>query len=83
MSTQLIFVYLVLFLRHYTLVRIVVKAEDVEKAGVPGGPDQENGEEHSEKRASEPSNDNDDTKTVDFALEGHGVDIKQLESHDA
>lgn len=80
------FAYLVLFMRHYTLKRIVVKAEDVEKAGVPGEPDQGNGEEHSEERASEPSNDNDDIKTVDVdekrTLEGHDVDIKQLESHD-
>jgi hypothetical protein len=59
------FVYLVLYMRHYTLKRIVVLAEDVEKAGVPGEPDQGNGE-HSEERASEPSNDNgdDDIKTM-------------------
>ena len=83
--TQLMFAYLVLFMRHYTLKRIVVKAEDVEKAGVPGEPDQGNGELE-EERASEPSNDNDDIKTVDVdekrTLEGHDVDIKQLESHD-
>jgi hypothetical protein len=62
--TRLMFVYLVLFMRHYTLKRIVVKAEDIEKAGVPGEPVQGNGEEHSEERASEPSNDNDDIKAV-------------------
>jgi len=56
---------MVLYMRHYTLKRIVVLAEDVEKAGVPGEPDQGNGE-HSEERASEPSNDNgdDDIKTM-------------------
>jgi hypothetical protein len=80
------FVYLVLFMRHYTLVRTVVKAEDVEKAGVPREPVRGNGEDHSEERASEPSNDNDDTKTINDerrTLEGHDVDIKQLESLDA
>ena len=89
MSLQLMFVYLVLFMRHYTLKRIVIKAEDVEKAGVSGEPDQGNGEEHSEERTNEPSNDNgdeDDIKTVDVdekrTLEGHDVDTKQLESHD-
>jgi hypothetical protein len=80
--TRLMFVYLVLFMRHYTLKRIVIKAEDVEKAGVPGEPVQGNGEE----QASEPSNDNDDIKTVDVddkrTLEGHDVDIKKLDSHD-
>ena len=66
-------------MRHYTLVRTVVKAEDVEKASVssPEKPDQGDGKEHhSEERASEPSNDN-DMKTVDvdekrtLASEGH------------
>ena len=70
--------YLVLFLRHYTLKSIVVKAEDVEKAGVSVERDQGNGE-HFEERTNEPSNDNgddDDIKTVD-------VDEKRtLESHD-
>lgn len=82
--TQLMF-YLVLFLRHYTLKLIVIKAEDVEKAGVPVEPGQGNGEE----QTNEPSNDNgddDDIKTVDVdekrTLEGHEVDIKKLESHD-
>jgi hypothetical protein len=86
---QLMFVYLVLFMRHYTLKRTVVKAEDVEKTGVAGEPDQGNGEEHSEERTNEPSNDNgedDDIKTVDVdekrTLGGHDVDIKRLESHD-
>ena len=80
------FVYLVLFMRHYTLKRTVVKAEDVEYAGV--SLEQRIGEEHSEERTNEPSND-DDIKTVDAAsdekrtLEGHEVDIKRLESHDA
>ena len=85
--TQLMFVYLVVFLRHYTLKRTVILAADVEKAGVPGEPDQGKGVEHSEERASEPSNDNgddDDVKTVDVdekrTLEGHDG-IKQLESH--
>ena len=78
------FVYLVLFMRHYTLTTTVVKAEDVEKAGVPVEPDQGNGE-----RTNEPSNDNgedDDIKTADVdekrTLEGHEDDIKRLESHD-
>ena len=63
-------------MRHYTLVRTVVKAEDVEKASVPGKPDQGDGKEHFEERASEPSNDDDDMKTVD-------VDEKQTpEVHD-
>lgn len=73
------FVYLVLFMRHYTLTTTVVKAEDVEKAGVPVEPGQGNGEEHSEERTNEASNNNgddDDIKTVD-------VDEKRtLESHD-
>ena len=84
------FFYLVLFMRHYTLTTTVVKAEDVEKAGVPVEPDQRNGEERSEERTNEPSNDNgddDDIKTVDVdekrTLEGHEDDIKRLESHDA
>ena len=55
--TQLMFVYLVLFMRHYTLKRTVVKAEDVEKSREP---DQGNGEEHSEERANEPSKNNGD-----------------------
>ena len=84
--TQLI-LYLVLFMRHYTLKTTVVKAEDVEKAGVPVlERDHGNGEE---ERTNEPSNDNgddDDIKTVDAdekrTLEGHDVDIKRLESHD-
>lgn len=87
--TQLMFVYLVLFMRHYTLKSIVIKAEDVEKAGVSGESYQGNGEEHSEEQANEPSNDNGDEydiKTVDVdekrTLEGHDVDIKRLESHD-
>ena len=78
------FVYLVLFMRHYTLTTTVVKAEDVEKTGVPVEPDQGNGE-----RTNEPSNDNgddDDIKTADVdekrTLEGHEDDIKRLESHD-
>ena len=83
------FVCLVLFLRHYTLKRTVIRAEDVEKAGVPAEPDQAIEKEHSEERASEPSNDNgeddDDIKTVDVdekrTLEGHDVDMKQLENH--
>ena len=86
--TQLMFVCLVIFLRHYTLKRTVILAEDVEKAGVPAEPDQGNEKEHPEERASEPSNDNgedDDIKTVDVdekrTLEGHDFDIKQLESH--
>jgi len=75
---------MVMFMRHYTLKRNVIRAEDVEKAGVPREPNQ--GNEHSEDRASEPSNDNgddDDIKTVDVdenrTLEN---DMKQIESHD-
>ena len=72
------FIYLALFMRHYTLKRTVVKAEDVEKAGVHVEPDKGNREEHSEERTNEPSNangDDDDMKTVDVGekrtLEGH------------
>jgi len=56
---------MVLFMRHYTLKRTVIKAEDVEKAAVSGEPDQGNRQEHSEERTNEPSSDNDDIKTVD------------------
>lgn len=46
-------------MRHYTLKRIVVRAEDAEK-GTSGKPEQGNGEGHSEERASEPMNDHGD-----------------------
>jgi EmrB/QacA subfamily drug resistance transporter len=55
---------MVLFLRHYTLKETIIKAEDVENAGVSGEPDQGNVQEHSEERTNEPSNDNDDIKTI-------------------
>ena len=78
------FVYLVLFMRHYTLKRTVIKAEDVEKADVSGEADQGN-----EERTNEPSKDNgddDEIKTADVdekrTLEGHDVDVKQLENND-
>ena len=82
------FPYLVMFLRHYSLKRVVVRAEDVEKAttGIPGEHEQGNREEHPEERASEPTNDNgdDDAKTttaVDVdeqrSLEGHDVTVTQ------
>lgn len=89
---QLMFVchHLVLFLRHYTLKRTVMLAEDVEKAVVLEESDQGSGKEYSssEDLASEPSNDNgndDDVKVVDVdekrSLEGRDAGIKQLESN--
>jgi hypothetical protein len=76
------YAYLALFMRHYTLKRTVVKAEDVENAGVLVELDQRNGE-HSDERTNKLSNDNgddDDIKTV--GLEGHEVVIMRLESHE-
>jgi hypothetical protein len=82
--TQLMFVSLALFLQHYTLKSTVVKAEDVENAGVLEL-DQINGEEDSEERTNKPSNDNgddDDIKIVGVdkkrTLEGHEVVIMRL-----
>jgi len=73
-----------LFLQHYTLKSTVVKAEDVENAGVLEL-DQINGEEDSEERTNKPSNDNgddDDIKIVGVdkkrTLEGHEVVIMRL-----
>ena len=94
-DTQLTFVYLVLFLRHYSLKRrtIIVAARDLEKANFPRELDQGMEEKYSEKQASETSNDNgddDDKKIVEVdekqldsleVLESHGVVIKQFEIH--
>ncbi|KAF8798178.1 MFS general substrate transporter [Phlegmacium glaucopus] len=69
---------MVLFMRHYTLQRTIVRAGDVEKdaAGVPGEPEQVNGEEHPEEKASEPT---DDTKIDDVdekrSVEGDDVTV--------
>ena len=73
--TQLMFVYLALFLRHYTLKRTVVKAEDVEKAGLPVKLDQGNGDELFEEGTNEPSNNKGDNvlETVDVEKKGHEV----------
>ena len=74
------FVYLVLFMRHYTLKRNVVKAEDLEKTGVSVAQGNASGEEqHFEERTNVPSNDNGDADEK-RTLEGHEVDIKLLES---
>ena len=63
------FVYLALFLRHYTLKRTVVKAEDVEKAGLPVQLDLV------EEGTNEPSNNKGDNilETVDGEKKGHEV----------
>ena len=72
-------------MRHYSLKNIVINAEDVERAGVSGEPDQGNasGQEHSEEPTKEPS-DNDDIKTAvtdeKRTLEGQYVDIKRDQS---
>ena len=50
------FLCLVLFLRHYTFKRTVLRAEDVEK----GEPEEGNGDKHLEERTSEPTDNNED-----------------------
>ena len=57
-----IFFQLVLFLRHYSLKRVVIRAEDVEK----GEPSVQGLNGEKEERANEPANDNgdDDTETA-------------------
>jgi hypothetical protein len=89
---------LVLFLRHYSLKRTVVRAEDVENAtaGISTGEPKQI-EEYREERVSEPANDSRDdimtTTAIDVdeerSLGSHydeisleGYDTRHLDGHD-